>query len=145
MTTNTPILAIVGDTARMEGRFDIGDSIQVECEVRGELNVGRKLVIGDRGAVNATVKTVDALIMGRFDGVMFATGEVEIADTGRVSGNIQTDSLVIQKGAVFTGNVTKIGAEAPAAPGSTGVQPYKPPTRAERDDRILRGGAPTSA
>jgi cytoskeletal protein CcmA (bactofilin family) len=39
---------------------------------------------------------------------MVATGDVEIAETGRVSGNIQTDSLVISKGGFFNGNVTKI-------------------------------------
>ena len=36
------------------------------------------------------------------------------AATGRVSGNIKTDSLVVAKGACFTGNVTKINEE-PAA------------------------------
>jgi len=39
---------------------------------------------------------------------MVATGNVEITETGRVSGNIQTDSLVISKGGFFNGNVTKI-------------------------------------
>ena len=35
-----PLLTVVGDRARMEGKFDIADSIQVECKVGGELNVG---------------------------------------------------------------------------------------------------------
>ena len=42
---------------------------------------------------------------------MVATGNVEIAETGRVSGNIQTDSLVISKGGFFNGNVTKINED----------------------------------
>jgi cytoskeletal protein CcmA (bactofilin family) len=46
--------------------------------------------------------------MGHYDGNMVATGNVEITATGRVSGNIQTDSLVISKGGFFNGNVTKI-------------------------------------
>jgi len=106
----TPItlLTIVGDHARMEGKFEIADSIQVECEVGGELNVGGKLVIGEKGVVNADVRTVDAIIMGQYDGNMVATGNVEIAATGRVSGNIETDSLVISKGGFFNGNVIKI-------------------------------------
>src|SRR5262245_59916896 len=45
---------------------------------------------------------------------MIATGNVEIAATGRVSGNIKTDSLVISKGGCFRGNVAKINEE-PAA------------------------------
>ena len=33
---------------------------------------------------------------------------VEIAETGRVTGNITTDSLVIAKGGFFNGNITKM-------------------------------------
>jgi cytoskeletal protein CcmA (bactofilin family) len=83
--------------------------------VGGELHVGGKLVIGEKGVVNANVETVDAVILGHYDGNMTATGNVEIAATGRVSGNIKTDSLVISKGGGFRGNVAKINEE-PAAP-----------------------------
>lgn len=107
------LLTVVGEHCRMEGKFDITDSIQVECEVGGEMNVGGKLVIGQKGVVNANVQTVDAVIMGHYEGNMIATGNVEIAETGRVSGNITTDSLVISKGGFFNGNITKMN-ESPA-------------------------------
>jgi cytoskeletal protein CcmA (bactofilin family) len=102
------LLTVVGEHARMEGKFDITDAIQIECEVGGELNVGGKLVIGEKGVVSANVQTVDAIIMGQYEGNMVATGNVEIAETGRVTGNITTDSLVISKGVFFNGNITKI-------------------------------------
>jgi cytoskeletal protein CcmA (bactofilin family) len=102
------LLTVVGSQARIEGKFDITDSIQVECEIGGELTVGGKLVIGEQGTVHANVQTVDAIIMGQYEGNMVATGNVEIASTGRVSGNIQTDSLVIAKGGFFNGNITKM-------------------------------------
>jgi cytoskeletal protein CcmA (bactofilin family) len=107
------LLTVVGEHARMEGKFDIADSIQVECEVAGELNVGGKLVIGEKGVVSANVQTVDAIIMGHYEGNMIATGNVEIAETGRVTGNITTDSLVISKGGFFNGNISKMN-DAPA-------------------------------
>ena len=102
------LLTVVGEHARMEGKFDITDWIQIECEVGGEINVGGKLVIGEKGIVSANVQTVDAIIMGQYEGNMVATGNVEIAETGRVTGNITTDSLVISKGGFFNGNITKI-------------------------------------
>jgi cytoskeletal protein CcmA (bactofilin family) len=73
-TANTgPLLTIVGASAKLEGKFEITDSIQIECEVGGELSVGR------------------------------------------VTGNIETDSLVISKGGFFNGNVIKSkGADAVA-------------------------------
>ncbi len=106
------LLTVVGEHARMEGKFDITESIQIECEVGGELNVGGRLVIGRQGVVHANVQTVDAVIMGHYEGNMVATGNVEIAETGRVSGNIQTDSLVISKGGFFNGNITKMNEPA---------------------------------
>src|SRR3989441_6656034 len=105
------LLTVVGDHARMEGKFDIADSIQIECEVGGELNVGGKLVIGEKGVVSANVQTVDAIIMGHYEGNMIATGNVEITDSGRVTGNITTDSLVISKGGFFNGNVSKMNEQ----------------------------------
>jgi cytoskeletal protein CcmA (bactofilin family) len=107
-----PLLSVVGERARMEGKFDIADSIQVECEIGGEMNVGGKLVIGEKGVVNANVQTVDAIIKGHYQGNMIATGNVEITDSGRVTGNITTDSLVISKGGFFNGNVSKMNEPA---------------------------------
>jgi cytoskeletal protein CcmA (bactofilin family) len=102
------LLTVVGEQAKFEGKFDITDSIQIECEIAGEMNVGGKLVVGEKGVVNANVHTVDAIIMGVYEGNMIATGNVEIAETGRVTGNITTDSLVIAKGGFFNGNITKM-------------------------------------
>src|SRR2546427_354695 len=96
------LLTVIGETAKMEGKFEIADSIQIECEVGGELRVGGKLVIGEKGVVNANVETVDAIIMGHYDGNMTASGNVEIAATGRVTGEIPSnDTLIIgEKGVV---------------------------------------------
>lgn len=105
------LLTVSGDYAKIEGTFEIADSLEVECEIGGELNVRGKLVIGQNGSVNANVRTVDAVIKGTYEGNMIATGNVEIAATGRVTGNITTDSLVISKGGFFNGNVTRIKEE----------------------------------
>jgi cytoskeletal protein CcmA (bactofilin family) len=104
----TTLLAIVGQQSRVEGKFEVADSIEIECENGGELTVGGRLVIGEQGVVSADVHTVDAVIRGRYDGNMVATGNVEIAAAGRVSGNIETDSLVISQGGFFNGTVAKI-------------------------------------
>ncbi len=103
-----PLLTVMGETARLEGKFNIAESIQIECEIAGEINVDGKLVIGEKGVVRADVHTADALIMGRYEGNMVATGNVEITSSGKVAGNIETDSLVISKGGIFNGNVIKM-------------------------------------
>jgi|GEM_PF-294371 len=116
MTMNT-LLTVRGELARIEGKFEIADSLEVQCEIGGELDVGGSLVIGERGSVTANVRTVDAIIMGTYEGDMIASGNVEITSTGRVIGNLKTDSLVIAKGGFFNGNVSKIEeGDLPEAP-----------------------------
>ena len=113
-----PLLAVFGSSARLEGKFTIADSIEIECEVAGEINVEGKLIVGENGTVRADVHTVDALIQGLYEGDMVATGDVEITDTGRVSGNIETDSLVISKGGFFNGNISNRTQQDEVAPES---------------------------
>ncbi len=72
------LLTVTGNAAKLDGKFDIADSIQIECEVGGELKVGGKLVIGDSGSVHADVQTVDAIIHGQYEGNMVATGSVDV-------------------------------------------------------------------
>ncbi len=106
------LLTIVGNKARVEGKFDISQSIEVGCEVIGELKVDGQIVIQKEGSVSADVTTIDARIIGKFEGNLKGTGKVEITETGVVDGNIKTDSLVIKEGGIFSGKVTRITQEA---------------------------------
>ncbi len=101
------LLAVIGSSATLTGKFEISDSIEIECMIAGELKVGGKLVIGQNGVVNADVQTKDAVIKGRYSGNLIVRGDCEITATGHVDGNIETDSLVVAKGGFFNGNVIK--------------------------------------
>ena len=105
------LLTITGDSAVLDGKFKISQSIEIDCDLKGKLTVDGKLTIQGNGLVSADVKTTDAEIIGKFEGNMEATGSVEIKETGIAAGNIKTDSLVINKGGVFSGNVTRISEE----------------------------------
>ncbi|MDD3777044.1 MAG: polymer-forming cytoskeletal protein [Actinomycetota bacterium] len=102
------LLIIQGDTAKIDGKLKISQSIEIDCEVLGELEVDGQLLISEKGFVSADVKTADAVILGRYEGSMEATGTVEIKETGVVNGNIKTDSLIINRGGKFDGNVCRI-------------------------------------
>lgn len=102
------LLTITGDSAVVEGKFRVSKSIEIDCEIKGQLDIDGLIVIQKSGYVNADVKTTDAQIIGKYEGSMEASGNVEIKETGIVSGNIKTDSLIINKGGIFSGNVTRI-------------------------------------
>jgi cytoskeletal protein CcmA (bactofilin family) len=102
------LLTIQGETAKIDGKFVVSKSIEIDCEVKGKLDIEGQIIIQKNGFVNADVKTTDAEIIGRFDGSMEARGNVEIKESGVVYGNLKTDSLIISKGGIFCGNVTRI-------------------------------------
>jgi cytoskeletal protein CcmA (bactofilin family) len=102
------LLTVKGETAKIEGKLIVAKSIEIDCEIHGELEVDGQMVILQSGYVNADVKTIDAIINGVYEGNMEATGTVTITQTGKVNGNIKTDSLIIEKGGIFSGNVTRI-------------------------------------
>jgi cytoskeletal protein CcmA (bactofilin family) len=102
------LMTITGDSARIEGKLEVPASLEVSCDIAGELVVGGRLTIGENGTVRASVRTADAVIKGRFDGDLVATGSVEIAATGRVTGNITTDSIHIARGGFLEGKIRRI-------------------------------------
>jgi len=102
------LLTIEGDYAVLDGEFKVSKSIEIDCELKGKLTVDGKITIQQSGFVSADVKTQEAEIIGKYVGDMEATGNVIITETGVAMGNIKTDSLVINKGGIFNGNVTRI-------------------------------------
>jgi cytoskeletal protein CcmA (bactofilin family) len=129
------LLKIEGTGAQIEGKFQIAESIEIQCEITGELAVGGTLLIGERGRVSADVSTVNAVIVGNYTGNLKASGSVEIASTGRVAGTVESNELVIAKGAVFTGSVSHVEKPQPKAavqptaqPAANRAQPQAQPT-----------------
>jgi len=102
------LLTITEDSAVVEGKFVISQSIEIDCEVKGQLDVDGQVIIQRDGFVNADIKTIDAEVIGHYEGNMEASGNVEIKETGVVNGTIKTDSLIINKGGIFSGNVSRI-------------------------------------
>ncbi len=102
------LLTILGEDAKIDGKFVVSKSIEIDCEVKGKLDVEGQIIIQKNGHVNADVKTTDAEIIGRFEGSLEASGNVEIKETGAVYGNVKTDSLIINKGGIFSGNVVRM-------------------------------------
>jgi cytoskeletal protein CcmA (bactofilin family) len=131
------LLTITGDHAILDGQFTISQSIEIDCELKGKLTVDGKITIQKNGFVSADVKTEEAEIIGRYVGDMEASGSVVIMESGIAMGNIKTDSLVINKGGIFNGNITRITEarilldEAPR----TSILEAKPSSRQEENQR----------
>ena len=86
-----PLLSIAGESAQLEGKFNITESIQIECEVAGEINVEGKLVIGNKGVVRARPAAVGQQAKIR-------VGRVAFVRVHRVAAGVRDDHGPVRSG-----------------------------------------------
>ena len=70
------------------------------------------LIVGSGGQVDANVEVAVAQIQGTVNGDIVASQRIELGRAGKVNGNIQTPSLVIEQGGVFEGSCKMIQQKA---------------------------------
>ena len=95
----------IEEGAYIEGSIYSRGSTRINGVIKGKVISEKELIIGKEGKVEANVKTGTSKILGSFKGEMTASGEVEIAATGRFIGNLtqKGTQLTIQKGGFFKG------------------------------------------
>jgi len=62
-----------------------------------------ELIVGAGGSVDANVDVSVVIVQGTVNGDLIASRRVELGRAAKVTGNIQTPSLVIEQGATFEG------------------------------------------
>jgi cytoskeletal protein CcmA (bactofilin family) len=97
----------------------------VEGEIKGLLISKHNLILGEEARVEGQIEGNDVVISGRFNGVIFAKGRVEIHAKGIVTGEIHSHCLVIEPGGVFDG-------ECHIIPPTEAAKPIAIPIRASQ-------------
>ena len=107
-TTSHSLNSLVKGTV-VEGTVKSENDFRVDGTIKGSLSCGAKVIIGPSGFVEGEVYCENAVIEGRFDGVMNVKELLNVRETAEVTGNINTNKLIVQSGAIF--NVAcKMGA-----------------------------------
>jgi cytoskeletal protein CcmA (bactofilin family) len=101
---------------RLEGTIEIDGTFRLEGNVKGTIISSQTLMLGDGAHVEGQIEGNHVMISGRFDGVIFAKGRVEIQPKGIVTGEIHTPCLVIEPGGIFDGQCHMLAASEAAKP-----------------------------
>ncbi len=87
-----------------EGTINTQNDLRVDGTIVGTVNCGGKLIIGPTGNVDGEVTSQNAVIEGRFNGVLTIHDILDVRESASVTGEIKTGKLLVQNGATFTGN-----------------------------------------
>jgi cytoskeletal protein CcmA (bactofilin family) len=99
-------LVNIGPSIFIKGELSGDEDLTIEGRVEGKIELkSHNLTIGPKGKINAQLHANAVIIRGEVTGNVFARERVEIADTGRLSGDITSPRIVISDGAQFRGSV----------------------------------------
>ncbi|MBU0763796.1 MAG: polymer-forming cytoskeletal protein [Bacteroidetes bacterium] len=102
----------------IDGTTIIG-SIQAKGDVRfdgvleGDINIIGKLVVGNTGKVKGQVKCKNSEILGKVEGKIVVEELLTLKESAHIYGDIISNKLAVEPGAVFTGTCNMTGGEKP--------------------------------
>ncbi|MBX7240429.1 MAG: polymer-forming cytoskeletal protein [Bacteroidia bacterium] len=104
------------------GTINAEGDMRVEGKIIGTVTCSSRLVVSASGYIEGTIDAKNAIVEGEIKGNVVAREVLQIDKTGKITGDIFTSKLVIQLGALFTGNC-KMGDAAKDALSKTPVKP----------------------
>src|SRR2546421_6824555 len=91
-------LTVISDGDVLYGRLEMVGNGQVQGRFDGELSCAGELMIGPQAQVRANILAHNLLIAGRVTGNVIVQGRLKITTSGRLEGDAQVGSLVVQEG-----------------------------------------------
>lgn len=109
-TNTTSIASSTGSTnslvagTSIEGTIIANSDIRIDGSLKGILECKGRVIIGPDGSVDGEITCENAVIEGKFSGKLKVKDLLNVREHANIQGDVQTDKLLVQPGAVY--NVT---------------------------------------
>ncbi len=101
-----PALSIIGDDTTIHGDTITGTGdLRIEGTIRADVEREGRVVVAKDGAVYGTVRAESILVAGTARGKLHADGTLVLSASSDVRARLEADSLNIESGANFRGQV----------------------------------------
>jgi cytoskeletal protein CcmA (bactofilin family) len=98
--------ACISQGIRIKGEVTGSEDLFVDGLVDGKLNLANgSLTIGPNGSVKADVNAREVIVRGKIEGKVTGRDKVQVWSTGQITGEVQTERLAIEEGALLKGKV----------------------------------------
>ncbi|HEY2352938.1 MAG TPA: polymer-forming cytoskeletal protein [Candidatus Acidoferrum sp.] len=88
----------------LEGTLQLTGTFRINGKVKGNIISEQTVILGEDAKVEGQIEGNRVVIAGRFDGVIFAKGRVEIQAKGVVTGEVHSPCMVVDPGGIFDGH-----------------------------------------
>jgi cytoskeletal protein CcmA (bactofilin family) len=99
--------ACISQGIRIKGELTGSEDLFLDGHFEGKLNLTNdsSLTVGPNGEVKADIFAREVIVRGRVDGKIVGREKIQLWSTGNVAGDLQTERLMIEDGAVLRGRV----------------------------------------
>lgn len=123
--------ATIGRSVTIKGEVSGSESLFIDGRIEGTINFAdNRITIGRNGSVTANINAKEVVIMGTVKGNIQCTDRLDIRSEGSLIGDVITQRISVEDGAMLKGAVevrtAPQKAEKPQAQSSKTSEPAKP-------------------
>ena len=93
---------LIGETMKIKGEITSKETLQLNGELEGQVELDNRLTVGPKGKASANIK---ANIAGAVTGNIDASERIILRKGANLVGDVRTAGIVIEDGAYFKGGV----------------------------------------
>jgi cytoskeletal protein CcmA (bactofilin family) len=102
---------IIGPDATFKGELSFEKGLRLQGKFEGKVNTPGRLHVGKEAKLMADVEAGAIILEGEARGNLTAGDRIELKQSCRYEGDLNTTKLVVDEGAVFSGHVS-VGPDA---------------------------------
>jgi cytoskeletal protein CcmA (bactofilin family) len=103
---------VLGKSFTVHGSITGSEDLFIDGIMEGTISLQEsRLTLGANAVIKADLQVQDAVLLGRLEGNVIASGRVELRQTGVLLGNVTAARLSVEDGATMRGQVLLTGAE----------------------------------
>jgi cytoskeletal protein CcmA (bactofilin family) len=85
----------------VEGTVQADKDIRIDGTLKGTLICKGKVIIGPTGNITGDITCENAVIEGRFEGILVVGDVLHVKETAKIEGDVSTQKLIVQPGSIF--------------------------------------------
>jgi cytoskeletal protein CcmA (bactofilin family) len=101
--TATEGTCVISQGSNIEGQFNSKENVRLDGKIIGDVICENRLVMGESGTVEGTIKANEAVIMGTIKGNVNVTTTLYLKASAKINGNITAKLLSVEEGAMYNG------------------------------------------
>jgi len=99
------ISTLISEGSILDGNIKAPAYARIDGQITGDIMVDEGLIVGEKGSILGNVITKEMVVYGTVTGNL-QVNSLEIKATGKITGEIRTQTLQVENGAVYDGSLS---------------------------------------